>query len=69
VKIENRIIKELQLVESLLQIRIADNDRKFKDALDGQAWSHLSGLFGIGTGLLMAKNLIQEEIQILKKQK
>ena len=53
----------LRLTLKLLELRIRDNERNFQEAVAEERWSQVSGLHGIGTGLLMAKRVVEDEFK------
>lgn len=55
-----------RILKALLDLRIADNDKEFRAARDGERWSQVAGLHGIGTGLLIARRLIEDEFKSLR---
>ena len=61
----NKLKRKLQLIHDLIEIRIKDADKEFKSAVQEQRWSNVSGWHGIGTGLLMAQNIVREELNEL----
>lgn len=54
---------QLILVLKLVELRIAMNQREFEEALAARQWSELSALHGIGTGLLMTKRILEEQLK------
>lgn len=55
-----------RVLRGLLDLRISTNEREFNDAVAQGRWSQVSGLHGIGTGLLMAKRLFEDEFKALR---
>lgn len=65
-KKQNRQTKKtLKLVYELIEMHKQSADKEFQSAVDNQHWSQVSGWHGIGTGLLMAQKVIQEEMDAL----
>lgn len=55
-----------RILRGMLDLRISTNEREFNEAVAQGRWSHVSGLHGIGTGLLMAKRLLDDEFKSLR---
>lgn len=56
----------IELQRKLIKLRQDDYKRTFDEAVAAHRWSQVAGLDGIVTGLMMADNLLRDELRELE---